>query len=103
MRLSWRGQAAQPAAPQPNKAMKMAIPPSPIPQVELSQFMHALQRQTAATITAAIVTASGRAHSIQQVLDLMRDVQHAMNPQPSSGAYKEWLKTKDATLKKVHS
>lgn len=79
----------------------MANPPSPIPQFDLNRLAHALQRQTEATITAAIVAASGRAHSIQQVLDIMRDVHHAMNPQPNSGAYMEWLKTKDAALNKV--
>jgi hypothetical protein len=61
-----------------------------------------MHRQTAATIAAALVSASGKPHSIEQILEIVTDVQFAMNPQPNHGSYQQWAKTKDARLKKVH-
>jgi hypothetical protein len=69
---------------------------------QIAQMTEATKAQTVATITASIVAASGRPHSIQQVLDISRDVHFAMYPAPNFGAYIEWAKTKDAKLAKVH-
>jgi len=80
----------------------MAVPESAIPGVLFDQIVRGLRQQTAATITSALVMASGRQHSIEQVLEIMRDVQFALHPEPSHGVYMDWLKTKDARLKKVH-
>jgi hypothetical protein len=73
-----------------------------VPGVMLDQIVNAMRQQTTATVAAAIVSASGKPHSIEQFLEIMRDVHHAMHPQPNTGAYIEWAKTKDARLKKVH-
>jgi hypothetical protein len=73
-----------------------------VPGVLLDQIVHAMHRQTTATIAAALVSASGKPHSIEQILAIVTDVHHAMFPQPNTGAYIEWAKTKDARLKKVH-
>jgi hypothetical protein len=62
----------------------------------------ASRQQVAATLASGIIAASDRAHSIEQALEIMHDIYHAMYPEPSSTAYKEWAKTKDARLKKVH-
>jgi hypothetical protein len=80
----------------------MAVTESPIPSVLLDQIARALRRQTTATITGAVVAASGKSHSIEQVLEIMRDVHYALYPDPNAGPYIEWAKTKDARLKKVH-
>jgi len=69
----------------------------------LAQLTEAAKWQSVATLASAIVTASGRAHSIEQVLEIAHDIHFAMFPAPNLGAYKEWAKTKDARLKKVHA
>jgi hypothetical protein len=61
-----------------------------------------MARQANATLAAAIITASGKPHSIQQALEIQTDLYWAQNPDPGSGAYQEWAKTKDARLTKVH-
>jgi hypothetical protein len=81
----------------------MATPPMGMSAIDLAQVMNVFKKQTVATVAAAMVVASGRAHSIQQVLTLMQDVDLAMYPNPSSGFYIEWAKTKDQKLNLVHS
>jgi hypothetical protein len=97
-----------PTAPN-RKHSPIAIPESPIPPAALMQLQQdmlhireALKAQAAATLAASIVTASGRPHSIQQALDIARDIQMAMYPSPQSGFYQEWAKTKEEKLNKVH-
>jgi len=68
----------------------------------MMQLTEATKQQAIATMTAAIIAASGRPHSIQQALDIARDIHFAMFPVPNSGAYQDWAKTKDARLNKVH-
>jgi hypothetical protein len=86
----------------------MAFPESPPrPAISpgalaLAQFTEATKWQTAATLASAIVTASGRPYSIEQALEIVHDIHSAMNPGRNFGPYKEWEKTKDARLKKVH-
>jgi len=80
----------------------MAVPPSPIPPVDMARLLNTLQQQYIATLTSAVVIASGKPHSIQQVLDIARDINFATNPNPNFGAYKEWEKTKHLALNKVH-
>jgi hypothetical protein len=53
-------------------------------------------------MAAAIITAAGKRYSIEQALEILRDVQRALYPTPTSGAYQEWAKTSEERLKKVH-
>ncbi len=77
----------------------MAVPATHIS----AQLMAATRQQVAATLASAIITASDRAYSIEQALEIMHDIYHAIYPKPSAGAYnKAWAKTKDEKLKKVH-
>jgi hypothetical protein len=69
----------------------------------LNGIIHEMRQQKSATIAAAIVSASGKPHSIEQALGIMDDVHWAMYPDPTKGAYTEWAKTKDARVKKVHT
>ncbi len=80
------------------------IPPNVVAAVNMSlaTLAEVAKAQTAATLAAAIITASGEPHSIEQALEIAHDIQFAMYPAPNSGVYKEWLKTKDARLKKIH-
>jgi hypothetical protein len=80
----------------------MAIPESPVPSIAMAQLTEATKAQVAATLAAAVVASSGKPHSIQQVLDITRDIQFAMYPARGNGVYMEWEKTKDARLSKVH-
>ena len=80
----------------------MAVPESPIPLAMVGQMTDALKWQPIATLTAAIITASGKPHSIQQTLDIANDFHFAMFPNPNFGAYREWEKFKDARLSRVH-
>lgn len=67
-----------------------------------TQLVHATRANTVATMAAAIITASGRPFSIQQALDLSRDIHFAMHPIGGYGANMEWEKTKDQALAKVY-
>lgn len=66
-----------------------------------SSVANAINDQTIATLASAIVVASGRAWSIEEVLDLMRDIEFARRPQPNSGAYQHWEKDREAKVKKI--
>jgi hypothetical protein len=68
---------------------------------QLTQLAEATKSQVIATQVAAIVTAAGKPVSIQQVRDLYYDLYWATYPQPNSGAYMEWSKSKDFRLSKV--
>jgi CO dehydrogenase/acetyl-CoA synthase gamma subunit (corrinoid Fe-S protein) len=80
------------------------IPPHAIAAVSMSleKLAAATQQQTAATLAAAIIAASGKSWSIEQALEVAHDIQCATYPAPNAGFYKEWLKTKGVRLKKVH-
>jgi hypothetical protein len=79
------------------------MPEAPmLPPTAISDITRQMAQLSQATLAAAIITASGRPHSIQQAFDLMRDIQFAMHPQPGSGAYSEWKRTSGAALNKVH-
>jgi hypothetical protein len=81
----------------------MAIPGSPIPEIALTQLINALQTQADATLTAAIIAASGRAHSVQETMNLLHDVHWSRFPAPGNGAYMDWLKNKQPQLIKAHT
>jgi V8-like Glu-specific endopeptidase len=73
-----------------------------IQPADVFRLINALQAQSVATLAAAIVAASGRPWSIDQVRQLANDIHFANYPAPQLGAYKEWEKTKAARLAKVH-
>jgi hypothetical protein len=54
------------------------------------------------TLAAAIIAAAGRPFSIQQALEIVEDIHHAMFPAPNATIYAEWAKTRNARLAKVH-
>jgi hypothetical protein len=80
------------------------IPPHAIAAISgsLEKLAEATKQQTVATLAAAIITASGKPWSIEQVLEVEHDIDFSIHPAPNYGTYKEWLKTKDARQKKVH-
>jgi hypothetical protein len=68
-----------------------------------SQLADAARHQTASTLAAALIAASGRPHSIKETIDLVRDIRFALFPTPQTADYKEWEKTKHQRLEKVHN
>jgi hypothetical protein len=76
-----------------------AVPPG---AAAIWKLAEATKWQTATTLASSIIMASGRPHSIQQALDIARNIHFAMFPVPNDPAYKEWEKTKGASLNKVH-
>ena len=70
---------------------------------EVAKLLSAMQSVHVATLTASIVTAAGRPHSIQEVLDIQRDVHFALYPGAGHGSYEEWKKSKDQRLELVRS
>jgi hypothetical protein len=81
----------------------MAEHPSPFaPNVDMQHLINANRQQVTSAIASAIMISSGRRYSIQQALEIMHDVHHAMYPVPNSGAYAEWSKTREARLNKVY-
>ncbi len=77
----------------------MATPPNVPPAVAQ---LSATRQQVAATIASAIMASSGRPYSIQQALEIVRDVHYALYPAPNAEPYNEWAKTREARLSKVH-
>lgn len=75
---------------------------SPIPSIPLAQLGETARNQVAATLAAALITASGRPYSIAEAIALKNDVYYALYPNPGSGAYQAWEKTKEERLKKIH-
>ncbi|WP_025036101.1 hypothetical protein [Bradyrhizobium sp. DOA9] len=69
----------------------------------MDPIVQATRQQTAAILAAAMITASGRAWSIEQATNLVRDIEHTMFPQPSYGSYQAWAQTRDETIKKIQS
>jgi hypothetical protein len=67
-----------------------------------AQMLEVGRAQAVTTLAAAIITASGRPWSVQQALDLKRDVYFAMYPSTGAGVYIDWAKTRDERLNKVH-
>ena len=73
------------------------MPPQAVERLTLQ-----MARLEFATLAAAMITASGRPHSVQEAHDLMLDLQYSSHPNPGSGAYKEWQRTSAARLKLPH-
>lgn len=61
------------------------------------------RQQVVATLAAALITASGRPHSIAETLDLFRDVQFGLYPDPRTGGYNVWAEEKDERLRRVRN
>jgi len=82
----------------------MTSSPLPVTQgaAALAKLAEATKWQSAAALASSIIIASGRPHSIQQALDIARDIQFAMFPVHNDPTYKEWEKTKHARLNKIH-
>lgn len=78
--------------------------PNELPALQaVSQLAAQISRLEQATLAAALIAASGRPHSVQEAIDLMRDLQFSMHPSPGSGAYQEWQRTSAARLKMPHT
>jgi hypothetical protein len=69
---------------------------------DTARLIRAMTQNSAATLAAAIVAARGKPVSIQQVLDIARDVHFAIEPAPGNGAYDAWVRTKHEHLSKVY-
>jgi hypothetical protein len=69
----------------------------------MSQVVRASNRAAQASLAGAIIAASGRPHSIDEALDVLRSVSFAMNPAPGGPDYEEWAKNKAQHLGKVHN
>jgi hypothetical protein len=68
----------------------------------LWKLTDATKWQSATTLASSIIITSGRPHSIQQAVEIVRDIHFAMFPVPNDPSYKEWEKAKGAILNKVH-
>jgi hypothetical protein len=67
------------------------IPPVSNDRENTARTVAALRESAAATLTAAIVSASGRPHSISEAVRVMRDVEATLNASRGDARYKEWL------------
>ena len=75
---------------------------SKIPQ-SIQRLENALKASATATLAAAVINAAHRPISIQEAMDIQRDIYFATysGEFTGNGVYQEWAKTKDARLKKV--
>jgi hypothetical protein len=64
-------------------------------------IMHQKRAETAA-LTAALLDKRRKALSINELLDIARDIEFARYPQPHNPAYQAWEKIKDERLNLVH-
>jgi hypothetical protein len=89
-------------------AIEMADPElPPLPAISpvtlvLTQLSEARRWQRVATLASAIIIKSGHPYSIEQALEIVQDIYFVLYPGRNFGPYREWEKTKDARLKKVH-
>jgi hypothetical protein len=67
----------------------------------IARLENALKIQTTATLTAAIIQASGRPVSVEEALALRQDIHFALyGPELSGrGSFEEWKKQKEARLR----
>lgn len=81
----------------------MSIQETPLlPSAAMAELIRATRQNTTATIAAGIMAAAGRPFSIQEALTILGDIEGAMYPEPNSGRYAEWAKTREARLTKVY-
>jgi hypothetical protein len=59
----------------------------------MALMTEATKKNTAATLAAALIAASGRTHSVGEAVKLLRDIEWSLWPNPSYGAFNEWKKT----------
>jgi hypothetical protein len=62
---------------------------------ELVKLATAQKNHVAATLAAAVVTASNRPHSINEVLQVQRDFYFSLFPEPSYGSFQAWKEAFD--------
>jgi hypothetical protein len=76
--------------------MAVSTPIPPEIGADLTRLINATQHAAAATLAAALITASGRPHSVDEALELVRDIQYSLYPANyrNSGQYQAWEKSK---------
>jgi hypothetical protein len=80
--------------------MALSTPIPPMTGVDLAQLINATQHVAAATLAAALITAAGRPHSVDEALNLLHDIQYSLHPgsflpgSPGSGPYQAWQQSK---------
>jgi hypothetical protein len=60
----------------------------------MERVIKATRKSAAATITAALINVTGKVHSVDQAIELLRDVEFSLYPHPNLGVYQAWLKNK---------
>ena len=81
----------------------MAVPVAPVPSPVAQMQFEATRASVAAILTAALVGAANRPHSVAEILEIQRDVLWSLYPKNELSTYQEWLKTKDERLQQVHA
>jgi hypothetical protein len=76
------------------------VPPPAVSPQEVIKLVSATQTNAAASIASAIITASGRPHSVEEALNILRDIHFSLFPAPGNGIYEQWKKT--SKLDEVH-
>jgi hypothetical protein len=72
--------------------------------IATNQAAEATRQQTASTLAAAIITASGRPWSVAQAIELQTDIYNSLfgGLLAGYGRYQEWKKTEKERVSKVH-
>jgi hypothetical protein len=73
-----------------------------MPAHMLDRIASHMARLENATLAAAMITAAGRPHSVEEVRQLMNDLHWSSHPSPGNGAYQEWARTSAARMKVPH-
>ncbi len=69
-------------------AASTSVPAASLPDIE--RLIIATERSAAVTLAAALITASGRSHSVDEAVELSRDIEHSLFPRPSTRPYQAW-------------
>ena len=64
----------------------------------LDHLLNLQRRAETATLTAALLGSRRKSLSINELLNISRDIHYARYPQPNNPDYQEWEKTKDERL-----
>ena len=68
----------------------------------MDHLLNAQRRAETATLTAALLGSRRKSLSINELLNITRDIHFARHPQPHNPEYQEWEKTKDERLNFIY-
>ncbi|MEO8925582.1 MAG: hypothetical protein ABI306_00325 [Caulobacteraceae bacterium] len=67
------------------------------------RLLASLKSLHVSVLASALVVAANRPHSIAEILELRRDLEHALSPSPNNKDFVEWARTGKDRLNRVRT